>query len=376
GNYLVVEARDGRVEIVGVGRNEDLNLLLADADAEITAPAQYVDRWGGFEVERLFQDVTLEPDLPSVAEVAADLYEQATGLSIEGVAVADPYAIQALLDLTGSVSAGGIRLSSGNVVDFLLVDQYSAFEDEQGRVLALAELVTETFAAFTAGGLPGPRGLADAIGPVVDEDRLGIWWRAGGAATELIETTGLDGAFPKPDGADLIGVVHQNAGQNKIDVYLERTLDYEVTIEDGAAQATAVVTLTNRAPASGLPDAVIGNNDQGFPLGTNVARIHLHTALDLVTLTVDGAETPAERRAAFGAEAIGTVVEIPAGATVVLVYELRGRIDGPYALTVAQQPLVGTETVTAVATVDGLRFELLGDHPLTTDVTIAAADAN
>ncbi|MEM8705244.1 MAG: DUF4012 domain-containing protein, partial [Actinomycetota bacterium] len=187
GNYLVVEARDGRIEIAGVGRNEDLNLLLADAGATIEAPPQYVERWGPSGVERLFQDVTLEPDLPSVAQVAADLYQQATGLSIDGVAVADPFAFEAVLELTGPVDAGGTRLGSANVVDFLLVDQYAAFETENQRVLALGELITNTFSAFTAGGLPGPRGLAATIGPVVEEGRLGIWWRDGGTAAELIE---------------------------------------------------------------------------------------------------------------------------------------------------------------------------------------------
>lgn len=370
GNYLVVEAREGRVEIVAAGRNEELNALLVEADARIDEPSQYVDRWGGFEVERLFQDVTLEPDFPSVARVAADLYEQATGLSIEGVAVADPYAIAAVLEVTGPVNAGGRRLSSSNVADFLLVEQYAAFDSETARVLALAELIANTFVAFTSGDLPGPRALAAAIGPVVEEDRLSVWWRAGGTAADLTEVTGLDGSFPEPDGHDLIGVVHQNAGQNKIDVYLERTLDYEVVVDDGDARATATVTFTNTAPSSGLPDAVIANNDQGFPLGTNVSLVHLHTALDLVSLTVDGEETPASRRAAFGAEAIGATILIPPGESVVLVYELRGRLEGPYALTVAQQALVGVETVTARATVDGETFALLTDHQLRTDITV------
>ena len=48
------------------------------------------------------------------------------------------------------------------------------------------------------------------------------------------------------------------------------TGEYDVTIDDGDARATATLTFTNRAPTSGLPDAVIANNDQGFPPGTNV----------------------------------------------------------------------------------------------------------
>lgn len=362
GNYLVIEANNGRVEVAAAGRNEDLNRALAAVDADLRGPSQYVDRWGPQTPEQFFQDVGLEPDLPSVAAVAADLYEQATGLSIEGVVTLDPYAIASVLEVTGPVSVDGLRLGSSNVADFLLIDQYTQFEDEGARVLALSALVAESFEAFTSGELPGPRVLADAIGPVVEEDRLGVWWKPGGSATELIDIAGLDSGFPTPDGHDLIGVVHQNAGQNKIDVYLERALDYEVVVnEAGDAEAVATVRFTNIAPSSGLPDSVIGSNDQGYPLGTNVALVHLHTALDVVEVTVDGVVVPASRRPAFEAEAVGVEIEVPAGATVEVRYELAGRVDPDYRLQLVQQPLVGVEDVTVQATVDGETRTLFDD---------------
>ena len=170
-------------------------------------------------------------------------------------------------------------------------------------------------------------------------------------------------------------MVHQNAGQNKIDAYLRRSLDYDVVVDDGVATATATIRFANDAPASGLPDTVIGSNDQGFPLGTNVALVHLHTALDLVELTVDGVPTPASRRAAFGAEAIGVQIEIPAGATVEIVATLAGRLDGPYGVRVVQQPLVTDEQVTVTATIDGETRALMTDEPLVTDRFVDFASA-
>ncbi|MEM9466179.1 MAG: DUF4012 domain-containing protein [Actinomycetota bacterium] len=377
GNYLVIEANGGRLEIVAAGRNEDLNRALAETGAELRAPDQYVDRWGAATPERFFQDVGLEPDLPSVGAVAADLYEQATGLSIEGVVTLDPYAIAAVLEVTGPVTVDELRLGSSNAAEFLLIDQYTRYaDDETGRVAALSALVAAAFDAFTSGELPGPRVLADAIGPSVEEDRLGVWWKPGGSATDLIDIAGLDARFPTPDGGDLIGVVHQNAGQNKIDAYLERTLEYTVVVDDrGDASATAIARFTNTAPASGLPDSVIGSNDQGYQLGTNVALVHLHTGLDLVSVAVDGEPVPGSRRAAFGAEAIGVEIEIPAGSTVEIVYELAGRVDPDYRLQVVQQPLVGTEQVSVTATVDGQTRILLDGADLRTDRSVAFADA-
>lgn len=376
GNFLVVEADRGRVEIVAAGRNEDLNTLLEDVGATLDGPAQYVERWGRYTPEVLFQDVTLDPDLPSVAAVAADLYQQATGLSIEGVVVTDPYVMEAILDLTGPVDAGDVRLSSGNVVDFLLEEQYSRYEDDDaGRVLALGQLITGTFDAFTAGGLPGPRGLANEIGPLVEQDRLGYWWRAGGNPAVLAADVGLDNAFPDAGEGDLLGLVHQNAGQNKIDVYLDRHIDYDLTVVDGHADATVTVTLTNTAPNSGLPDAVIGSNDQGLAPGTNLALLHLHTALDLVEVRIDGTFAPAARESVGDHEVITLQVEVPAGGSVVLTYTLAGRLAAlPYQLVLPHQPLVNADTVDVSATIDGQTHELLRGERLNSDRTLVAAE--
>ena len=42
------------------------------------------------------------------------------------------------------------------------------------------------------------------------------------------------------------------------------------------------------APAEGLPDAIIGNNDQGLPFGTNKTRVQIYTRLDVDSATLDG----------------------------------------------------------------------------------------
>lgn len=377
GNYLVVEANGGRVEIVAAGRNEDLNALLADVGATLDGPPGYVERWGRYTPQVLFQDITLSPDLPSVAAVAADLYEQATGLSIEGVVATDPYVMEAVLELTGPVDAGGLRLTSSNVVDFLLADQYDRFAgDDTARVLALGQLITGTFEAFTAGGLPGPRGLAREIGPLVEQDRLGFWWALGGNPTTLAADVGLDGAFPDAGTGDLLALVHQNAGQNKIDVYLERAVDYRLTIDDGHADATVTVRLTNTAPADGLPDAVIGSNDQGLARGTNLALLHLHTALDLVEVRLAGEAVPAEREFVGDHEAITLEVAVPAGRTVELTYLLAGRLPAePYELTLPHQPLVNDDIVTATVTIDGTEHRLLTDEVLGADRVVGLASS-
>ncbi len=375
GNWVLVRADDGRLEIADAGRNEDLNRVLRDVEAELRGPQQYIDRWGTYTPEVFFQDVTLAPDLPSVAAVAADLYEQATASAVDGVITLDPFAVAALLDIAGPVQVGDTRLTSDSVVDFLLVGQYTEYEDDElGRVAALSALVAATFDVFTGGDLPGPRGLAATIGPVIDADRLGVWWAAGGDPARLIDSAGLDGAFPGSDSDDLFALVHQNSGQNKIDVYLERSISYEIEVDGGRADAHARIELFNRAPESGLPLTVIGSNDQGLPPGTNAALVSVHTALDVVQVRVDGEPVPIRRAAAFGNEAATFEVEIGSGETVVIDVELVGTLptDGRpgYRLALPNQPLVDDDTVSVVVTIDGKRHELLREHRLVEDIVV------
>jgi len=374
GNYALVTADSGALSISDSGRNEDLNTLLADRNAVLHATPQYVDRWGAFTPERFFQDVTLSPDLPSVAAVAADLYTQATGTKVDGVITLDPFAIGALLDLTGPIDVGDRHFTSRSAIDFLLTGQYTDFDgNEVGRVLLLDGLVHEMFAAVTTRELFGPRLVADRLGPLVQQDRIGVWWAAGGGPSDLLAAASLDGRFPSSADHDLIGVVHQNSGQNKIDVFLDRSIDYRLVVESGRATGTITVTLHNSAPAEGLSAAVIGNNDQGFPFGTNVALVSIHAALPVVAARVDGADTPVQRATAFGSEANTLQVEIPAGGTRVIEVDIAGDMQGdPYELTLVAQPLVRADTYSVSVTVDGRLVIDLSDMELTTDMTLSA----
>ena len=372
GSYATVIADGGELRIEAVGRNEDINALLRAEEAELVASADYVERWGRFRPEEFFQDVTLSPDLPSVAAVTASLYEQATGDQVDGVIVADPFVVGAVLELTGPVTAVNRRMTPDTAVDFLLRSQYEDFENDEARRVAILEaLIIETFEAFTSGTLPGPRGLAAELGPMVEEDRLGAWWAEGGRPDELFAVSGLDGRFPDPDGGDLFGVVHQNSGQNKIDVYLQRSITYETSLSDGRIEGLATITLTNRAPASGLPDAVIGNNDQGLPSGTNAMHLSIYTALEVLAVRVDGVDTAITRQSEFGVEAVSILVEIPPSAETVVEVDLAGAVDDSDRLTLVQQPVVNPDVVRVTPSEPGT-IPGQGSRPLRTDIVLVA----
>jgi hypothetical protein len=213
---------------------------------------------------------------------------------------------------------------------------------------------------------------------VVAQDRIGVWWGRGDRTSTLIDAAGLDGRFPIPEqnegsGSDMVAVVHQNAGQNKLDTYLVREVDYRLEVVDGAARGTISVTLRNELTDLTLPDAIIANNDQGYPLGTNVARVTIHTGLDFRAARLDGADVVADREIAFGHDALTLVVEIPPGGSRMIEIDVGGELDtAPYSLTLPQQPLVNDDRMTLSVTVDGFVLDLPAALTLGNDMVLRA----
>ena len=69
-----------------------------------------------------------------------------------------------------------------------------------------------------------------------------------------MRSIGLAGELPALDGGDGFGVVFTNAGANKLDAYLERSVSYRARVgESGEVESTLVVTVTNRRPPPDSP---------------------------------------------------------------------------------------------------------------------------
>ena len=202
-------------------------------------------------------------------------------------------------------------------------------------------------------------------GPVVEQKHLQFFAFPNETAG-LLDALGLSGRYPAVEG-DFVGVTHSNAAGNKIDLFLERSLDYEVVWEPstGALSATATITLTNGAPASGLP----GLRDRQLPRPTDRRQGTPHGMEQPVPhpLHAMGRRVGDPRR---GTDQLGPLRRARTPGALHLrtrrarghpssPIELTGFLAGPqYALDLAAQPLVTAEAVTVsvrVAGASGLR---------------------
>jgi hypothetical protein len=163
----------------------------------------------------------------------------------------------------------------------------------------------------------------------------------------------MSGALPKLAGGDGVAAVVNNAAPNKIDVYLERDLRYraEVNLATGEVAGTLEVTLTNRAPAVGLPQVVIGNA-VGEPPGSNRSLVSVYSALPVLSASLDGSPLPLEPGREEGWITSRAPVTVPAGGSRTITLELSGRLDlrDGYSLVTRPQPLVAPERHDLVVT--------------------------
>lgn len=348
GNYGVLSVDDGRIDLVEVGRNDQLNEA-GDPDKEITGPPDYLERYARFEPASTWENVTFTPDGPTAAQVMAELYEQSGGEPVDGVIRIDPTALSRLLRLTGPIDVDGLpyALDATNVVSFLEVEQYRLFEVADQRTDLLGQVAEAVFDALTDGSGPAPARLAGALGPAVSGGHLSLWLPTERGA-ELVDRLGAAGAVPEVRG-DGFGLVTQNAGGGKVDVFLRRTVRYDAVVDaaSGAVSATATIELRNDAPSSGEPPYLIGNLIDA-PTGTNRSWVSVYSPLDLTSLAVDGQPVEVERETELGRNVWSLFVDIPPGATATLTVELAGTVDlsaGTYRFDLLPQTMVDPDRV-------------------------------
>lgn len=376
GSYAELWASHGEVELTRSGNIRDLIEAAEPGTRTITGPQDFLERYGRFKPQDFLQDITLSPDLPTVAKVLAELYPQSGGAPIDGVIAADPRGLAALLELTGPVEVNGLGypLKASNAVNFLTKDLYTEFPTDAAQDPIQAEAIKATFEALVSASLPSPRALSQSLSPAARGGHLRAWSQRN-KEQEVFRSLGADGEIRVEPGSDALAVVQQNAGNNKLDAYLKRDMTYEVKVnpKTGQLAATLKIFARNEIPTLDLPDAVVANQ-RGAPRGTNVSWFTILTPHDVKGATIDGRELKMARSTERGLHAWDSpFVRIPPGGEVTIEIELRGAVtpgEG-YRLRLMPQPRPFGDTfkVSHSATSGGTPKQLVVDQQGATSTT-------
>jgi len=350
-NYGELTAVDGRITLSRSGRTSDLEAGGAKVVPPLPGPPEYVARYGRFRPQNFMRDIPYSPDFPTVAQVLEEQYPKNGGSPVDGAISVDPFALAALLRLTGPVTIPGFDqpLTADNAADVLLRQQYLRFPQQKQRVDFLDSASRVAFERLTRADLPDPRSVARAFGPAVAQGRL----MANSVHPEeqaLFRRVGLDGAFPPPRPGDFISLVTQNSANNKIDIFLHREVDYAASFDpaSGRVRSTATIRLRNAAPPSGRPPLVLGSGDPHLPMGTNRVYLSFYTPLALQGAHLDDRALGLESQRELGRSVYSAFITIPPGQTVTLRLDLAGRVrpSRTYQLGIAPQPLVNPDALT------------------------------
>ena len=245
-------------------------------DGVPTTP-EFEERYAHTAAPGFFSNVNVDPDLPTTARVALDLFHRRTGERLDGMILVDPIAMQQVLKAIGGplTIPPGLAdpvlpdaLAPSEFAEFVLVDIYDVYGDGRSseRKLLLRGLGDLAFARVFDGAWDGVA-VSRAIADAGARRHLQVFSENSEeqAAFSRIRVTG---ELPEASEHDLLAVTINNAVGGKQDVHLGHTTQATIElsrpriIDDTVMvdrDSTVRIELDNPLPSSGMDTYIIGN---------------------------------------------------------------------------------------------------------------------
>jgi hypothetical protein len=247
----VATFNDGTVSVSPTRPIVDVNL----PPGAVAVPPQLASLWGFVNPTQEWRNLATTPRFDETGPLAVRMWAAATGQTVDGVLVVDPVAMRALLAAQGPISAGGQTFDAGDVLQYLLLDQYQGVSigDPQATrrdaIGAVAQAAVDTLNSrpWTASGLATQ--LAS-----VGRGRHVLAWARDPVEERAWQAAGIDGALHP----ESLAVSLLNVAGDKLDQFIHVDASLAVTAASGGAHdATLVLRIENVAP-KGLPSYVAG----------------------------------------------------------------------------------------------------------------------
>lgn len=288
---------------------------------------------------------------PYAAQIWKSMWAQESGMNVDGVIAMDPVALSYVLGAVGPVTTPSNEvITKDNVVELTESTAYSRFPTDQRARQKYLQDIANTVVKKMTGQIESPRKLLDALGKAVSERRIAVW-SSSPADQLLLEKTPLAHVIPD-DSAPYAEVVINNLGGNKMDYYLESSIEYAADgCEGDTRESTVTVRLENTAPDKSLPDYVASSAGLipelpiSFPDGTMLTSVRLIATKDakIVSSLANGQRVPVVTRTERGHPVFEAQVVIPPGQSGELSFHL-SEPTSPGAPRVPIQPLLESVT--------------------------------
>ena len=269
GAHAVLTIDHGRMRIGTFGPTWDLPSLEGGV---VEAPdPSFAARYDVHDATGLWSNINMSPDFPTVATAIERLWVATHDDEVDGTVLVDPFALQALLRLTGptEVPETGEVLRPATVIDYVTNTSFADLGDPRERKEAIGDVAAASLAAFLSGEADAPlrqvvRTLGDAAGGhhllvhAVDPEEQAAF-----------EQAGLGGRMADPPRGVFFRLTYNSATASKVDYWLDEHVAVDVRLlDDGRAELTTTVELDNGAPTEGV-SWVVGPNAEGLEAGDN-----------------------------------------------------------------------------------------------------------
>lgn len=277
-------------------------------------PADFAKQWGWAEIGTDFRNLSLTPNFPDSAAVAVSMWRQSTGQEVDGVIVLDPIALRSLLDASGPVDVDGRQISTENVAQYLLIDQYRGLdydlknperteEMNAARRAGLSRVANAIVARLDAQGWSAPD-LVESL-RVAAAGRHVLAWAGNAEQERAWIASGIDGRVP----SDALSISLINVGANKLDVYLDTKAKVRSVsvLAEGTSRKKRVkvaISISNNTPtglgryaAGPFPGKLYAEGEYAGILALNVPR-------NASRIRLSGVDAPVAR----GPEGAATVI--------------------------------------------------------------------
>jgi len=212
--------------------------------------------WGWTHPGQEWRNLATTPRFDVTAPLAAQMWQAATGQSVDGVLAVDPQVLEAVLDAQGPIAANGGSLRGQDVVSYLLLGQYAGIPanvgdqaDRNDQLSAVARAAVDTLSTrpWVASSLVG--NLAG-----VGKGRHALAWSRDPVLERAWQAAGIGGELP----SDALAVSILNFGGNKLDQFLDVQASLTLRPAAGGGQhAHLALRIRNTAPVD-VPGYVAG----------------------------------------------------------------------------------------------------------------------
>ncbi|MFH1896305.1 MAG: DUF4012 domain-containing protein [bacterium] len=254
GSYALITFNKGKISDFRTDDIYNLDGILEEKEAGLTAPAEFVKYLGVTQV--FLRDANFSPNFPENAQRMLELYREAGGVELAGVVAVNLSATRELLEKLGPLETQKYGLiDSGNVLEkAIFFAEKNYFEGAQNK---------KSFMSALAGGLiekilSNPNEQLLKMAPLIYEslNQKDIQvFLLNSNLEQTLAQAGWDGKTSIEPKSDYLMLVEANLGANKANYTLKRHIKYEVeeTDRQGSLQATLTIGYLNTADTAVWP---------------------------------------------------------------------------------------------------------------------------